>query len=325
MFHLIEPALGRISGGLRYNWAVVDAADGQLARHALAGGWPEPSTQDIADLADLIESLNGPVLLDGLIGCSLSAPLVTERPVVQLVHALAETPEAIQRERACLLAAEAVVVTSQFAAAELWDRHKVRASVATPGVEERPVAVGGDGGNLISVGAVEPNKNQLFIAEVLAQLTKCGVTGWHCTFAGPLHDAEYAHQLSKALGRLPAGTTTVAGELNEAELAALYHRADLLVFPSRAETFGLVVREATAAGIPAFVTAGTGSQEALGGGEALPLEPELWAEKLQQWLTDVQYRRRLQTAARTARQHLSYGWQATADIILDVLGSVSTH
>ncbi|HJF13989.1 MAG TPA: glycosyltransferase family 4 protein [Enteractinococcus helveticum] len=323
MFHLIEPELGRISGGLRYNWAVVAAAEGQLVRHSLAGGWPEPSDQNIVDLVYLIDSVDGPVVLDGLIGCSLPTPVRAKVPILQLVHALAQTPEATRRERTCLQAADAVVVTSHFAANQLLNRYGVRAIVAPPGVEKRPLAAGGNGGNLISVGALEPNKNQVFIAEVLELLATRGVSNWHCTFAGPLHDAEYAHQLGTTLARLPEDTTTVTGGLGETQLAALYHQADLLVFPSRAETFGLVVREATAAGIPAFVTAGTGSQEALGAGQALPLDAELWADALEQWLTDVQYRRRLQTLARTARQHLSYGWLATANTILEVLRAVS--
>ena len=39
--------------------------------------------------------------------------------------------------------------------------------------------------------------------------------------------------------------------------------ADLLVLPSRVETYGLVVTEALARGIPAVVSAGTGAVEAL--------------------------------------------------------------
>lgn len=325
MFHLVEPDLGRISGGLRYNWAVVDAADAQLQRHAITGGWPNPSEQGIAVLTDLLDSLNGPVLLDGLIGCSLPDPLAVHTPIVQLVHALAETPEATRREQHNLQAADAVVATSQFTADQLHKRHGIQAVVAAPGVEERPMAVGDVGGSLISVGAVEPNKNQVFIAEVLEQLTARNITGWHCTFAGPLTDADYAQQLQQTLATLPAGTTTVAGELDATQLAALYHHADLLLLPSQAETFGLVVREALAAGVPAFVTAGTGAEEALGGGEALRLDQNVWAEKLHQWLTDAHYRRHVKAVARTARKHLSFGWHATAEIILDVLRSVSAH
>ena len=325
MFHLIEPDLGRVSGGLRYNWAVLEASDGQLQRHSIAGSWPDPGDCDLAALTELIGSLDGPVLLDGLIGCSLSTPLAVQTPVVQLVHALATTPKAQRREQQGLRAADAVVATSQYAADNLWERHRVRAIVASPGVQRRAVAAGGAGGNLISVGAVEPNKNQLFIANLLRQLHSRGITGWHCTFAGPLNDPAYAQHLTEALQPVPDEATTIAGELDETGLAALYDQADLLLLPSYAETFGMVVREATAAGIPAFVTAGTGAEEALGGGEALPLDAPIWVQHLQRWLTDPQYRRRLQTAARTARDNLSYGWHATAHTILEVLRAVSAQ
>lgn len=326
MFHLIEPDLGRISGGLRYNWAVIDAANGQLLRHAIPGEWPEPSVHDIAALQDLVASLNAPILLDGLIGCSLPEPLTAQVPVVLLIHALAEDPSAQHREQRCLQAADAIIATSHFAADALGTRYGVDVVVAQPGVARRPLATGSsNGGHFISVGAVEPNKNQVFVTRVLQRLAEQHHTGWHVTFAGPLVDDAYAQQLRAACANLPQGSTTITGELPPPELAALYDQADLLVFPSRAETFGLVVREATAAGLPAFVTEATGAQEALGGGQALPLDEQAWAEALQSWLTDNQYRSRLQAAARTARDEMTYGWRAAAHKILQVLRSVSTH
>lgn len=322
MFHLIEPQLGRISGGLRYNHAVIDAADGRITRHELAGAWPEPSDHDIRQLNKLIATLDGPVVLDGLIGCSLEPPLEAGVPVVQLVHALADTPTTKQREETGLRAADAVVATSRYAANRLQQRHGLEVVAATPGVQPRELATGSKGRHFVSVGGIEPNKNQRFIAAVLTELHTKGVTGWHCTFAGPATDSNYAEALQQDLAQLPAGNTTVAGELDAAGLAALYDSADLLLLPSHAETFGLVVRETTAAGISAFVTAGTGAEEALGGGAALELEPAVWVESLHRWLADTSYRKQLQHDARVARQQLTYGWQATADTILDVLESV---
>ena len=324
MFHLIEPQLGRISGGLRYNQAVLDVADGRLERHELAGAWPDPTDHDIRVLNGLVAELDGPVLLDGLIGCSLDTPIQARIPIVQLVHALADSPATQRRQGACLAAADAVVATSQYAAHTLQQRHGVDVVVAAPGVERRPLATGSNGGHFISVGGVEPNKNQRFIAAVLTELHAKGVTCWQCTFAGPATDTAYAEGLQEDLTQLPAESTTVAGELNAAALAALYDRADLLLLPSHAETFGLVVREATAAGIPAFVTAGTGAEEALGGGAALELEAPVWVAALQRWLTDTSYRIQLQADAKVARQQLTYGWRATADTILNVLESAGS-
>lgn len=324
MFHLIEPQLGRISGGLRYNHAVVEAAAGQIQRHEIPGAWPHPIRADVQALNDLICRLDGPVLLDGLIGCSLEPPVCAHVPIVQLVHALAESPTARDRERNCLKAADAVVATSRFAAEALKHRHGIEVTVAAPGVEPRPVATGSKGRHFISVGGIEPNKNQRFLAHVLGQLDSLGLTDWHCTFAGPATDTAYAAELRRDLAQLPGSRTTLAGELDADALAALYDTADLLVFPSRAETFGLVVREATAAGIPALVTAGTGAEEALGGGTALELEEAAWVDALRRWLTEPSLRETFQTDAQVARQRLSYGWQATANTILNVLASVGS-
>lgn len=324
MFHLIEPYLGRISGGLRYNKALVDAAGGRLQRHVLpAGGWPEPTREDVAGLQRLVDGLDGAVLVDGLVGCGLAHPLETGVPVVQLVHALATTKKARTRQKACLQAADAVVATSRFSAKTMHQHYGVYAVAAPPGVQPRPLAQGGAGGRLICVGAVAPNKHQLFVANVLKLLHNRHIDGWECTFAGPVTDQDYAAQLRQVLAGLPQGSTHVVGELDDAGLTHLYANADLLLLASHTETFGLVVQEAAAAGIPALVSSGTGAQEALTAGAALPLVPKIWADTLQRWLTDQTYRHMLQATSREARKHLDYGWEHTASTVLGVLDEVS--
>lgn len=51
------------------------------------------------------------------------------------------------------------------------------------------------------------------------------------------------------------------GALSGRELAAACRRADLFVFPSKHDTFGQVVMEAMATGLPAVVTDQGGPQE----------------------------------------------------------------
>lgn len=340
--HLLEPALGRVSGGLRYNAAIAEAAAPQILRHTVPGAWPEPTPGDTAVLAGIVRGLDGPVILDGLIGCSLPTPL--SGPIVQLVHAplgraapttgattgpgtdpgddptagQTAVPTARDRERAALESAAAVVTTSRFAARELAELYGVQAHAIPPGAAPRPVAAGGDGGNLICVASIEENKNQLLLAEALRALAESGTTGWHATFAGPVTDPAYGERLRTALTALLDGSAAQPGELDEPALAELYHASDLLLLPSRREAFGMVVSEAAAAGIPAFVTAGTGSEEALAAGRALPPEPAAWADALRDWLTDPAHRAALRQEALQRRAGLPT-WDDAAAELLDLV------
>lgn len=333
--HLLEPALGRVSGGLRYNAAIAEAAAPQILRHTVPGAWPEPTPGDTAVLAGIVRGLDGPVILDGLIGCSLPTPL--SGPIVQLVHAplgraayttgpgtdpgddptagQTADPTARDRERAALESAAAVVTTSRFATRELAELYEVQAHAIPPGAAPRPVAAGGDGGNLICVASIEENKNQLLLAEALRALTESGTTGWHATFAGPVTDPAYGERLRAALAALPDGSAAQPGELDEPALTELYHASDLLLLASRREAFGMVVSEAAAAGIPAFVTAGTGAEEALAAGRALPPEPAAWADALRDWLTDPAHRAALRQEALQRRADLPTWGDAAAELL----------
>lgn len=74
------------------------------------------------------------------------------------------------------------------------------------------------------------------------------------------------------------------GRLSREELTELYASRDLLVFPSIVDTFGMVVLEAQASGLPALVTDMGGPQEIIIPGKTgfvLGIEsPDIWAEKI---------------------------------------------
>ncbi|MCT1922616.1 glycosyltransferase [Brevibacterium luteolum] len=324
--HLIEPALGRASGGARYNRAVTDAAAGQLRLHSVPGSWPDPSAADEARVHHLLAELDGPVVLDGLLGCALRTPPVCAGPLLQLVH----LPRgrgggaALARERACLQAADGIIVTSQHAGADIAGLYRLRAAVARPGTERRPLTVPEAAGTrLLCLASVEERKNQLLLAAALttvqAAMPDAGIS---CVFAGPITEPDYAEQLRQALTRLPAGSWKITGELDEHGVDAALAAADLLLLPSVHETFGMVITEAAAAGIPAFVTAGTGAQEALQAGWALPPEPGAWAEALMTWLGDESERTQLREQAQRARKHLP-GWEETATALLAAVDAVA--
>ena len=101
------------------------------------------------------------------------------------------------------------------------------------------------------------------------------------------------------------------------------------MLPSRTETYGLVVLEALARGIPAVVSAGTGAIEALQEGAtkhstatpgtSVPAGDSAGlAAVLRRWLTEPVLRRAWRQAALARRDTLP-GWQQTAQAVLAYL------
>ncbi|MDP9241055.1 MAG: glycosyltransferase, partial [Actinomycetota bacterium] len=99
---------------------------------------------------------------------------------------------------------------------------------------------------------------------------------------------------------------------------------------SRAETYGMVVTEGLARGLPAVATAVGGVPEALGpavdgsppGLLVRPGDPVAFAGALRCWLGDTELRQRLRHAAEERRRTLS-GWSATSGRISRVLAEVA--
>jgi glycosyltransferase involved in cell wall biosynthesis len=116
------------------------------------------------------------------------------------------------------------------------------------------------------------------------------------------------------------------GPLTGDDLAASYAAADLLILPSHAETYGMVVTEALSRGIPVLASAVGGVPEALGHapdgslpGMLVPAgDPTALAGALRRWLGEPDTRRRLRSAARDRRATL-HGWENTAQAIAGVL------
>ena len=81
--------------------------------------------------------------------------------------------------------------------------------------------------------------------------------GWQLTVAGPDeagHKAEIERAVAAAgLAELVTFAGPLYGEVKEAALLG----ADLLVLPSYSESFGMVVAEALAHGVPVLATTGT--------------------------------------------------------------------
>ncbi|MEV4351467.1 glycosyltransferase family 4 protein [Actinoplanes sp. NPDC049596] len=317
------------SGGNRYDRAVLCRLERDVHELAIGGTWPSPGPASrralqwaLADIPD-----GALVLVDGLVGCGvpeLLAPHAQRLRLTVLVHlplsdetGLSPTEAAGLRakERAALHLATTVIATSDAAAAHLAAMHDLpRVEVAAPGVDPAPLAEPhSDGHRLLCVASVSPRKGQ----DLLVGALENDLPGlnWKCVFAGAL------------INPVPylSGRITFTGPLAGADLDAAYAQADLFVLPSRNETYGMVVTEALARGLPVLATAVGGVPEALGttpaGRPGILVPPDdrpALAAALRGWLTRAPLRASLRAAARQRRQTLPT-WAGTAQRITEIL------
>jgi len=96
------------------------------------------------------------------------------------------------------------------------------------------------------VGRLSVEKNVALLARIQDELERMGVTNFHFLIVGRGGEEGWLRE------RLPRAEFT--GVLRGEALAEAYASMDLFVFPSHTDTFGNVVLEALASGVPAIVT-----------------------------------------------------------------------
>ena len=334
-----DPA--RPSGGNTFDRRVcrgLAAAGWAVHVHAVPGSWPRPDAPSYAALAGAVRRIpdGAVVLLDGLVASPAPEVLVPEAGRLRLV-ALVHMPlgqgttdeGAREREGAVLSAAASVVTTSAWARRVLLELYSLpgdRVHVAEPGADAADLAPGtATAGALLSVAAVIPGKGHDVLLDALAMLA--GLR-WRCLCVGSLErDPAFAEGLRRrVLDGGMDGRVRFSGPQTGADLARSYGAADVLVLPSRAETYGMVVTEALARGLPVVAAEVGGVPEALGHGAdgtrpgllVPPDDPAALRDALRAWLEDAELRRRLRRAARERRASLSR-WSTTTSVVADVL------
>jgi glycosyltransferase involved in cell wall biosynthesis len=327
----------RPSGGNIYNRRLFDgltATGWDVRVHPVGGAWPLPDHLALEELISVILAIpdDAVLLIDGLIASVVPAVLSTHANrvrIVALVHMpLGDHPSEYARsaEAAMLWSASAVVTTSEWTrqrVIELYRLEPEQIFVARPGVDSAELAPGSrGGGSLLCVGAIGAHKGHDVLVDALASMADLD---WHCTCVGAF-DPEYVQTLTR---ESVSQRVAFVGAQTGAELNRSYAVADLLLVASRHESYGMVITEALARGIPVIASAVGGIPEAMAflpdgrrPGILVPADdPAALGGALRRWLTDEHLRHSLRSAAREARPTLS-GWAATTAAVARALASV---
>jgi glycosyltransferase involved in cell wall biosynthesis len=327
----------RPSGGNTYDRRLCQAlaAHGRTVRVVeVPGGWPWTAEAGRGPLDAALAALGDRslVVVDGLLASGLAdvvVPAAARLRVVLLMH----LPLGGDAEGAVVQGAAAVVTPSDWCRRWVLEAHgadPARVHVAQPGADTGPAAEGRpEGGRLLCVGSVTPAKGQDLL---LAALSRIVGESWTCTCVGPDDLAPgFAVRLRREAGRAGiGGRFLLVGPRVDGALDAAYAASDVLVVASRLETYGMVVTEALARGLPVIAAAVGGVPEALGslpdGSRAgilvRPGVPAALADAVRRWLSDGRLRHDLRAAALRRRAALA-GWDDTAARVGRVLDEVA--
>jgi glycosyltransferase involved in cell wall biosynthesis len=180
-----------------------------------------------------------------------------------------------------------------------------------------------EGPFLLSVGSLEPGKNRERLLQAFARLRARGLQHTLVVAGQRAWRYEGEAPLARRLGL--ADSARFLGHVPQADLPALYSAADLFVFPSLYEGFGLPALEALACGTPVVASNVSALPEVVGDAalQVSPLDVEELADAVERLLRDDRLRsdlreRGLERAAqfsweKAARQTVEvYHWAARA-------------
>lgn len=256
-------------------------------------------------------------------------PLLAPRPVVLLRNALdVEKQESRLTKRLywkalrfmtwlSLLRAPVAGAVSNYARQSLGFRFQNKISVLHHGVdatlfhsspvERQPY--------ILAVGDLTVQKNYAVLIQAVAELP-----GVPLKIVGQPVDEAYAGELASLVDRLGLkDRVTLLGRVEPQELAELYRRCRLFVFPSTVETFGNPLVEAMASGCAILCSNAAAMPEILGnaGRYCEPKNSADWVRNLNALWNDNELRNDL--GQRALARSKQFSWDATAEATKEML------
>ena len=157
------------------------------------------------------------------------------------------------------------------------------------------------------VGRITPEKSVRSLVEVERRLIAAGMENYRFLIVGEGNEREWLRENLKR--------AEFPGVLSGEALARAYANMDLFVFPSRTDTFGNVVVEAFASGVPAVVTAEGGPKFIVESGVTGFIGTQDFADHVLQVVQNPDLHRNMCAAARA--KALSMSWDGVFEKVYD--------
>lgn len=180
--------------------------------------------------------------------------------------------------------------------------------------DEDPTADGSGPFTFLFAGHASRRKGVDVLLRASEQLSREGLS----------HRLQFAGGRNESLFETTEATVDLLGYLDRPDLAEAFRQADCLVIPSRHDSFGRVVVEGMATGLPALVSEHVGAKELVREGETgwvVPAEDVPALTKQMRWCLEHrdQLRKMSAAAVETARE---YSWEAYHSRVVETIDSV---
>jgi glycosyltransferase involved in cell wall biosynthesis len=196
---------------------------------------------------------------------------------------------------------------------EAVDKDRFRCDLEPDQVENKLRSRGVRTPYILNVSSIWPYKNQVKLVQAYARLVEKHRIPHQLVLIGAGDQPDYAAQAHRTVSSLGLeGRVLFLGYLDHVELVPFYRGAEVFVYPSLFETFGLTLLEAMACGTPVISSDRGSLAEILGSGGLLvnPEEPAEIASAILRVISDEKLRSQLVHAG--MRRVADFSWQKTA-------------
>jgi glycosyltransferase involved in cell wall biosynthesis len=177
---------------------------------------------------------------------------------------------------------------------------------------------------ILNIGTLEPRKNVVTLVKAFKRLQERGHKDYVLTIAGEkgwLYEKIFEEIESSGMEK----SIRILGVVRDEDLPLLYNCADLFVYPSLYEGFGLPPLEAMACGVP-IITSNTSSLPEVVGNAGIMVDPndiESLSDEMYRVLEDEELKHRMSRDG--LKRSKMFTWEKMVKEVLETYKAVATH